>query len=217
MGGGAGNTAGGDWSVVVGGQENAARATASTILGGTLNEIQSGARYSMAYGNGVCIDTEFTVIFYDSDSSGRVGINRDGCADGVDYPLHIGTNSTNGNGAYLSEGGIWVSGSSREFKENFQHLDAGELLEKVSGMSLQSWTYRGTDERHIGPVAEDFVAAFDVGSAMIDGERENRYLAASDVARVALIGVQELHRKNTALETEVAELKALVKQLLEER
>jgi len=48
-------------------------------------------------------------------------------------------------------------------------------------------------------VAEDFVAAFDVGAVDDAGRRDNKYLATSDVAGVALLGVQELLRQNEEL------------------
>jgi hypothetical protein len=70
-------------------------------------------------------------------------------------------------------------------------------------------------------VAEDFVAAFDVGNIRVeDGKRDDHYLAAGDVAGVALIGVQELYRiteelrektdKIEQLEIRLAELQTMV-------
>jgi hypothetical protein len=56
-------------------------------------------------------------------------------------------------------------------------------------------------------MAEDFVAAFDVGIIReSDGQRDNQYLAASDVAGVALAGVKELLTKIEQLEARIAEL-----------
>jgi hypothetical protein len=65
-------------------------------------------------------------------------------------------------------------------------------------------------------VAEDFVAAFDVGTMKSDGRRDDAHLANGDVAGVALAGVKELITKNQELEAEVAKLKALVEQLIEQ-
>jgi len=202
-------------SVISGGQNNVALALACAIPGGRYNRIDTAADYSLAFGWGVCLDDRFQVGFFDNDSSGRVGINRDGCLNGINYPLHIGTNGTNGNGAHLTTGGTWTNGSSREFKENFQPLDGKQLLEKVSEMPIESWNYKGTDELHIGPVAEDFVGAFDVGAIREDdGLRENHYLAAGDVAGVALIGVQELTKENVELRQRIEQLESMVQALL---
>jgi hypothetical protein len=133
---------------------------------------------------------------------------------GVLYPIHVGTDATNGNGAYLSEGGVWTNGSSRAFKENFQTLDSGRLLSKISGLKVDSWNFKDSDEKHIGPVAEDFVAAFDVGIIReSDGQRDNQYLAANDVAGVALAGVKELIQENRELRDLIGQLERRITEL----
>jgi hypothetical protein len=156
------------------------------------------------------------VIFFDGITSGRFGLNRDDIDGGISHPIHVGTDASNGNGAHLTAGGVWTNGSSRSFKENFHAIDSDELMTNIANMPIQSWNYKGSDERHIGPVAEDFVGAFDVGTVREDGSRDNKYISNGDVAGVALAGVKELHKRNQELEAEVAELKALVKQLLEQ-
>ena len=168
----------------------------------------------MVFGQGVYVNTGNRVILFEGSNSGRVGINRDDRDGGVSYPIHVGTSTTNGNGAYLSATGVWNNGSSREFKDRFQSLDGNCLLKNISGLSLKSWCYKGTDERHIGPVAEDFASAFNVGTEKTDGTIDNKYLAASDVAGVALAGVQELmkviekqNEKIKDLENQINELK----------
>ena len=80
---------------------------------------------------------------------------------------------------------------------------------KISGISVEEWNYRGSEEKHIGPMAEDFVAAFDVGTVReSDGKRENKYLAANDVAGVALAGVQALVEEIKLLKQRIDELEA---------
>jgi len=44
---------------------------------------------------------------------------------------------------------------------------------------------------------------------------DDQGIAAMDEAGIALAAIQELHRKNVELESEITELKALVKKLLE--
>ena len=84
-----------------------------------------------------------------------------------------------------------------------------ELLSNISEIPVQEWNYIDSDEKHIGPMAEDFVAAFDVGAIReSDGRRDDQYLASSDVAGVALAGVQALLDKIEELEARVAELEA---------
>ena len=211
--GGYWNTASGLGSAVGGGYRNYVSHDYSCIPGGEKDTVTSGN--SMAFGKGVYVNWASTVVFFDGTVSGRLFINRDG-HDGLSLdPLRVGTSTSNGNGAYLTNGGTWTNGSSRTFKDNFQPLDGKEVLEKVSNMPVEAWRYKDTDERHIGPVAEDFVAVFDVGTIREnDGTRENQYLAASDVAGVALAGVKELAKDNRELRERIEQLESLVGMLL---
>jgi len=81
------------------------------------------------------------------------------------------------------------------------------------GTIINSWNFRESDEKHIGPIAEEFVAEFDVGSVREDGTRENQYLSAGDVAGVALLGVQELIAENQELRKTIEELKIQIEVL----
>ena len=79
---------------------------------------------------------------------------------------------------------------------------------------MESWEYKGTGERHIWPCAEDFHEAFDVGVLKEDGTRDTKYLAAGDVAGVALAGVKQLAKENRELRERIEQLEALVETLL---
>jgi hypothetical protein len=207
VGGGSGNEAGGPASTVGGGTDNQCHGPYSVIPGGDQDTVTASAHYSMAFGQGVFVNADYNVVFFDGQNSGRLGINRDARESGPSYPIHVGTNSGNGDGAYLSPGGTWTDGSSRTFKDNFQPLDGTELLAGISSVPVEAWNYKDSDERHIGPMAEDFVAVFNVGVTRNDGSRDNQYLAARDVAGVALAGVKELVQQNRELQQIIEQLK----------
>jgi hypothetical protein len=80
--------------------------------------------------------------------------------------------------------------SSRSAKENFSAIDNRVLLAKLDRLPVSSWNYRGApeQERHVGPVAEDFHAAFELGAS-------NRYIAPADMAGVALASVKALQEE----------------------
>jgi hypothetical protein len=120
-----------------------------------------------------------------------------------DYPIHVGTNATNGNGAYLTAGGVWTNASSRAKKDRFTPLSPHEVLEKIRSLPVEGWYYKGTNEYHIGPYAEDFYRLFQTGTQ--DHPESPSYLASSDVAGVALLGVQALaeHQRHQQSEQEV--------------
>jgi hypothetical protein len=94
--------------------------------------------------------------------------------------------------AYLSSGGTWTNASSRALKENFTTLDPFEVLDKIDSLAIERWNYKSEDASitHIGPVAEEFHAAFDTGGS--DG---NKAISTIDPAGVALLGVQGLSAK----------------------
>lgn len=106
-----------------------------------------------------------------------------------------------------------VTGTSdRNVKENFAPVDPQEVLEKVAALPIQRWNYVGEETPHLGPVAQDFHGAFEVGM-------DDKHISMVDADGVALAAIQGLNRKleekNAALETEVAELRELVRALAE--
>ena len=211
--GGENNSASDMYSTVGGGHLNANAGWYSVIPGGLQDTLTASADYSMAFGRRVYVNNSYRVVFFEGSYHGRLGINRDDQNGGISYPIHVGTNSSNGNGAYLTGGGTWTPGSSRSFKENAQPLDSEQLLAKISSLDIEAWQYKDSDERHIWPYAEDFVEAFDVGTVREDGTRENHYLAPGDVAGVALAGVKELTRQNRELRQIIEELKQRIAEL----
>jgi trimeric autotransporter adhesin len=116
--------------------------------------------------------------------------------------LQVGCCAANGNGANLTKGGAWTNSSSRSLKEDFQTLDKSEVLKKVNALYISRWKYIGTEtpEYHIGPIAEEFYAAFKTGI-------EDKSISTIDPSGVALVAIQALSEKNDELKTEVGGLK----------
>ncbi len=171
------------------------------------------ASFVFAFGSNIKTSNEnYRVYLFDSTSaySGFLVINR---RDG-DFPIHVGTNTANGNGAYLTAGGVWTNASSRAFKDRFEPLSGAEVLEKINRLNIQAWYYKNTQERHIGPVAEEFHQQFQVGD--LSHPDHEHYLSALDVAGVSLLGVQVLYRRQQELEQRLAQLEA-ENQLLKQR
>ncbi len=96
------------------------------------------------------------------------------------------------SGAYLSAGGTWTNASSKDLKENFTELDQYDILSKISGLSITRWNYKKehASTTHIGPLAEDFYAAF-----MTGGSAGQKAISTIDPAGVALAGIQALSKK----------------------
>jgi len=118
----------------------------------------------------------------------------------------------NGN---LQIAGTLSQGSSRSLKRDFEAIDSREILDRVAELPLLEWSYRGTseEERHFGPMAEDFHEIFGLG------DRPDR-LAPGDAAGIALSAIQGLNKIVTERDGKIAELEERVERLtalLEER
>jgi len=112
-------------------------------------------------------------------------------------------------GARLHSGaGSWTTLSDRDLKTAFAPVDRREVLEKVAALPVETWQYKAQDAsvRHIGPVAQDFRAAFGVGE-------DPRGIATVDADGVALAAVQGLYDIVKELKAENAELRREVEQL----
>lgn len=92
--------------------------------------------------------------------------------------------------------------SDRALKDHVQPADPEEVLTRVGQLDVSRWSYRwdGPDVRHIGPMAQDFAAAFEVGA-------DNRKIHAADMNGVALAAIKALKAKVDEQERELAELR----------
>jgi hypothetical protein len=95
-------------------------------------------------------------------------------------------------GAYLGTDGIWHDISDVNRKHLFERVSGEDVLTRLRSLRIQSWTYRvdPDDVRHLGPTAQDFKAAFGLGS-------DDKTIASIDEGGVALSGVQALDRRTT--------------------
>ena len=113
------------------------------------------------------------------------------------------------NGAYLSSGGTWTNASDRNVKENITSVNRAEVLDKIMQLPITQWNYINEDDRvkHIGPMAQDFYAAFGLG-------RDEKSISTIDPAGVALVAIQELNKKQQELQQKTEEINQL-KSMLE--
>jgi len=103
--------------------------------------------------------------------------------------------------------GTWAYSSDRNLKENFKTVNGGAVLEKICNLPITEWNYRGYQQRHIGPMAQDFHAAFPLND-------EQTTLNSADLHGVALAAIQGLNQKLTEeLKQKEAEITKLEKRL----
>ncbi len=94
-----------------------------------------------------------------------------------------------------------VQTSDRNLKENFEPVDTREVLEKVVALPVTRWNFKGeSGVEHIGPMAQDFHAAFATGE-------DDRHIATVDAGGVAFAAIKGLHEKLTEKEAEITKLR----------
>ena len=101
--------------------------------------------------------------------------------------------------------GALTQGSDVNIKDNILPIEPSEVLNKVLDLPISSWTYI-TDEtgsRHLGPMAQDFYSAFQLGHTETG-------ISSIDSSGVALGAIQGLHQ---VIEQKDSQIQALQEQL----
>lgn len=154
---------------------------------------------SVAIGYGATVNQHHSMRFGNSEMK-RWSF---GVEPNMTKALVVGNDNTNGNGAYLSIGGTWMNGSSKTYKHNITAVHAKDILKKVNQLPIYQWTYNGGNERHIGPLAEDFYQLFATGS-------DSLHISTIDPSGVALASVQALSQETENLKESVKLLALLL-------
>jgi hypothetical protein len=231
--GGTNSTAMGIWSLATGigstamGYGNTATGIGSTAMGvgstasghySTVMGYSSGAdgHFTWAAGRHAMALHEGTFVWADSHTddfsstgnnqfliraTGGVGINKNNPTTALDVTGTVTATA-------------FSQSSDRSQKEEFTPVNPAEVLDKVAALAISRWHFKGDAATpHVGPMAQDFHAAFGVGT-------DDKHIATVDADGVALAAIQGLNLKleeqrveNAALEKQVAELKALVESL----
>lgn len=209
--GGSGNVIqlGANDSTIGGGFVNMCAGSGSTVPGGDHNN--ANGDYSFAAGRQAKANHDGAFVWADSTAadfaSQRANQFRARALGGTRFdvnsnnwveiytkvtglpPITITKVIDTSTGAYLSGGGAWTDNSDRDRKKDFAAVDPQKILAQVATLPVQSWSYTNeTGVHHIGPMAQDFRAAFGVGA-------DDKAIATLDECGVALAAIQGLNRK----------------------
>lgn len=101
----------------------------------------------------------------------------------------------------LNLAGTLTQNSDRHSKRPGETVDASQILERVRELPISRWSFLADQPgvEHIGPMAQDFHAAFGLG----DSEQR---IAPLDTSGVALAAIQGLARELDARDARIAEL-----------
>lgn len=209
--GGFNNTASNAKATVAGGETNVASGSWSTVPGGHLNT--AAGDYSLAAGlrakaihTGAFVWADSTDDDFSSTIANQFSVRASGGA-------RILSNSQATVGVLLAPGGnSWSVLSDRALKEHMTPVDGQLILQKLSLIPITQWNLKSQDAsiRHIGPVAQDFYAAFGLGES-------DHYISSSDIDGIALVSIQALFEllleKNEQIQQLTSEIQALRQRL----
>jgi hypothetical protein len=204
IGGGGYNTASGEGAIVDGGFNSTASGIFATIPGGYVNS--AAGTYSFAAGARASAAQTGTFVWSDGSdgdtilTSSRAYQFLARASGGVTF----WTNAASTVGATLAPGsGTWASASDRNLKTDVANVDDDAVLEKVAALPISRWSYKSErGVRHLGPMAQDFYAAFRIGE-------DDKHITSIDEDGVALTAIKALHASNAALHAESARLRSL--------
>ena len=146
---------------------------------------------------------------FDHGSNGALGLDFGG--DTVNevtvYGVAVGAFNA---GDMAVSGDVYAGGvmltSDVHKKTAFESVNGSAVLDAIASMPITTWEYKDrAATRHMGPMAQDFYAAFGLGSS-------ERHISAVDAAGVSLAAVQAL---NAELEQEIADKDAQLQSLNE--
>jgi hypothetical protein len=192
--GGVNNTADGYLATIGGGAGNHASGAYAAIAGGFANV--AAGDYSFAAGNEANVSEGHPGAFLFADSSpfpftsmvpNEFAVRATG---GVRFVTGADSSGARLAGVRLSPGsGAWESLSDANAKAGLAAVDGSRILEELMSMPIETWYYRAQDPsiRHVGPTAQDFRAAFQLG-------QDDQYISTVDEEGVALAAIQELYR-----------------------
>ena len=167
----------------------------------------------------IAIDTDEIQRFSTNGTPGVLYLNYHG------GDIEMGSSS---NQITVKVNGTTVHSSDRNVKEDFQLVDSNAILERLSELPLSTWKYKGIgNRRHVGPVAQDFHAAFDT---LLNLQSDDTTIAPLDEAGVAFAAIQGLNKKVeeqqgkisakdariSDLESRLAELEAMMAKMAED-
>jgi hypothetical protein len=211
VGGGRGNAAAGLHGTVAGGRRNVAWGDCATIPGGMNNSAVENYTFAAGYRakanhDGAFVWADWNDFDFSSSASNEFSARCTGGARFVSGISEVGNPTT---GVQLAPGdGSWSSISDRNLKEELAPVDGASLLARLAAIPIETWKYKSQAAtiRHIGPMAQDFRAAFGVG-------QDSTHITTIDADGVSLAAIQELYRTAVSQQAENAALRAHVDQL----
>lgn len=214
--GGSGNTASGQYSALPGGHDNTTSGNSATVSGGG-NNVAAGD-YSFSAGRRAKANHDGAFVWGDSTDADIASTGDNQFIVRASGGIWFGTSSSasipagrfinTSTDAHLTIGGAWINASARASKENFAAIDKQEILTRLADIPIETWSYKVEDPsiRRMGPVAQDFYAAFGLG-------QDDKHISTVDANGVALAAIQGLYELLKEKDARIAQLEARLEKL----
>ena len=197
LGGGVANTVGGFAATVPGGRNNGATGSYSYAAGFDAQATNGGSF--------VWADASGFIVPISSTNDNSVTFRAAG-----GYQLFSSSTGRGGSGVYLAPGGnSWTALSDRNAKKDFSPVDYQAVLNTLAQVPIEQWHYKwesATDTLNLGPMAQDFKAAFYPG-------RDDKGISTLEFDGVELAAIQGLNQKLNEKDAEIKDLKARLEKL----
>lgn len=121
-----------------------------------------------------------------SSVAGIVGVNNNGGWAGYFHgPMKVFGSLTVEKGCT----GCTAAVSDRALKANLSAVDPRSVLDRLAALPIKEWSYKSDSPsvRHLGPMAQDFRAAFNLG-------KDDRHIDLIDANGVTMAAVQALYQ-----------------------
>jgi trimeric autotransporter adhesin len=154
-------------------------------------------------------NTALTTGFIFNSTTATMTLTNSKLTMASDGSTTLTSNSGGTAGVTLAAGGgSWNNLSDRNAKENIRAVNKRDILRSVLGLPISTWNYKTQNAslRHIGPMAQDFNAAFKVG----DSEKT---ITSVDPDGVALAAIQGLYEEIKERDVKTAELRREIDKL----
>jgi hypothetical protein len=212
--GGEKNVVAGSYGTIGGGQTNLVSGKYAAVLGGYNNEASGDG--SVAMGRHAKATHDGSFVWSDGAESIGLSTERDNqfivkAGGGVSFYTGVGD-----GGVVLDSGsGSWAVVSDRNKKTKLKDVDGESILTKLEGMKIQEWEYRSKQkdskkDRHIGPMAQDFYAAYGLG-------HDETHISTVDADGIVLLAIQELNRRWVMIHDAIQVLRPQVNGVISDR
>ena len=146
------------------------------------------------------------------DVGGRLDVVKSITAQNAEFSGYVTVSSSFSGGSGTFSGSVsaeeFIETSDRNAKSNFAAVNPRSVLSRLATIPIQTWNFKSQPEsvRHMGPMAQDFRAAFNLG-------RDDKHISALDAQGVTMAAIQGLYQLMQEKEAQIAQLRARVVRL----